>query len=204
MAEVEPYVRGVAALHSPTTAIVDFSAVARAYADDVTAAGGTLRLGYEVAAIERRNGEVRVRSSTGDELAFDRLVVCGGLYSDRLAQMAGEGREPWIVPFRGEYYKLVPERRDLVRGLIYPVPDPAYPFLGVHFTRRVDGGVEIGPNAVLAFKREGYRRTRLLGRRSARRAEVPGVPPARAQALAHGRAGDVGLALQAGVHRPRA
>jgi L-2-hydroxyglutarate oxidase LhgO len=159
MVEIEPYVRGVAALHSPTTAIVDFPAVARAYADDVRAAGGTLRLGYEVAAIERRNGEVRVRSSAGDELAFDRLVVCGGLHSDRLAQMAGEGREPWIVPFRGEYYKLVPERRDLVRGLIYPVPDPAYPFLGVHFTRRVDGGVDIGPNAVLAFKREGYRRT---------------------------------------------
>jgi len=158
MVEVEPYARGVAALHSPTTAIVDFSAVAGAYADDVRAAGGTIRLGYEVAAIERRNGEVRVRSGTGDELAFDRLVVCGGLYSDRLAQMAGEGREPWIVPFRGEYYKLVPERRGLVRGLIYPVPDPAYPFLGVHFTRRVDGGVEIGPNAVLAFKREGYRR----------------------------------------------
>lgn len=158
MAEVEPYVRGVAALHSPTTAIVDFSAVARAYADDIRSAGGTLRLGYEVVGIEPRKGEVRVRSSTGDELTFDRLVVCGGLYSDRLAQMAGEGRDPWIVPFRGEYHKLVPERRDLVRGLIYPVPDPAYPFLGVHFTRRVDGGVEIGPNAVLAFKREGYRR----------------------------------------------
>jgi L-2-hydroxyglutarate oxidase LhgO len=158
MVEIEPYVRGVAALHSPTTAIVDFSAVAGAYADDVRTAGGMIRLGYEVAAIERRNGELRVRSSTGDQLAFDRLVVCGGLYSDRLAQMAGEGREPWIVPFRGEYYKLVPERRGLVKGLIYPVPDPAYPFLGVHFTRRVDGGVEIGPNAVLAFKREGYRR----------------------------------------------
>ncbi len=158
MVEVEPYVRGVAALHSSTTAIVDFAAVARAYADDVRAAGGTILLGNEVVGIERRNGEVRVRSSTGDEVAFDRLVVCGGLYSDRLAQMAGEGREPWIVPFRGEYYKLVPERHDLVRGLIYPVPDPAYPFLGVHFTRRVDGGVDVGPNAVLAFKREGYRR----------------------------------------------
>ena len=95
----------------------------------------------------------------GEELAFDRLVVCGGLHSDRLAQLAGEGREPWIVPFRGEYYKLVPARRELVNGLIYPVPDPAYPFLGVHFTRRVDGDVDIGPNAVLAFKREGYRRT---------------------------------------------
>ncbi|HEX3804422.1 MAG TPA: L-2-hydroxyglutarate oxidase [Solirubrobacteraceae bacterium] len=158
MVEIEPNVRGVAALHSPATAIVDFPAVARAYADDARAAGGSLRLGYEVAAIDRLGGEIRVRSTAGEELAFDRLVVCGGLYSDRLAQMAGEGREPWIVPFRGEYYKLVPERRELVKGLIYPVPDPAYPFLGVHFTRRVDGGVDIGPNAVLAFKREGYRR----------------------------------------------
>jgi L-2-hydroxyglutarate oxidase LhgO len=159
MVEVEPHVRGVSALHSPHTAIVDFPAVARAYADDIRTAGGGLRLGFEVAGIERRNGEVNVRGADGEELAFDRLVVCGGLYSDRLAQMAGEDREPWIVPFRGEYYKLVPERRDMVRGLIYPVPDPAYPFLGVHFTRRVDGGVDIGPNAVLAFKREGYRRT---------------------------------------------
>jgi L-2-hydroxyglutarate oxidase LhgO len=157
--EIEPYVRGVAALHSPQTAIVDFKAVARAYADDVRASGGTVRLGFEVAGIDRSGGELRVRSRAGEELAFDRLVVCGGVYSDRLAQMAGEGREPWIVPFRGEYYRLVPARTELVRGLIYPVPDPAYPFLGVHFTRRVDGGVDIGPNAVLAFKREGYRRT---------------------------------------------
>jgi L-2-hydroxyglutarate oxidase LhgO len=100
-----------------------------------------------------------VRSAAGDELAFDRLVVCGGLQSDRLAALAGEDREPRIVPFRGEYHRLIASRTDLVRGLIYPVPDPAYPFLGVHFTRRVDGGVDIGPNAVLAFEREGYRRT---------------------------------------------
>lgn len=159
MVEIEPYVRGVSALHSPQTAIVDFPAVAGAYADDIRNAGGTVRLGFEVAGIDRRSGEVRVRSAAGEELVFDRLVVCGGLYSDRLAQMAGEDREPWIVPFRGEYYRLVPARTDLVRGLIYPVPDPAYPFLGVHFTRRVDGGVDIGPNAVLAFKREGYTRT---------------------------------------------
>jgi (S)-2-hydroxyglutarate dehydrogenase len=159
MVEIEPYVRGVSALHSPHTAIVDFKAVARAYADDVRASGGTVRLGFQVAGIDRSGGELRVRSSAGEELAFDRLVVCGGLHSDRLAQMAGEDREPWIVPFRGEYYRLVPPRTELVRGLIYPVPDPAYPFLGVHFTRRVDGGVDIGPNAVLAFRREGYRRT---------------------------------------------
>lgn len=159
MLEVEPYVRGVAALHSPHTAIVDFKAVTRAYADDVRAAGGGVRLGFEVAGISRVSGELRVRSTSGDELAFDRLIVCGGLQSDRLAQMAGERREPRIVPFRGEYYRLIPEREHLVRGLIYPVPEPSYPFLGVHFTRRVHGGVDIGPNAVLAFKREGYRRT---------------------------------------------
>lgn len=159
LVEIEPYVRGVAALHSPTTAIVDFRAVAIAYSEDVKAAGGVVRLGFEVAAITRLAGEVRVRSALGEELVFDRLVVCGGLYSDRLAQMAGEDREPWIVPFRGEYYKLIPSRVELVKGLIYPVPDPAYPFLGVHFTRRIDGGVDIGPNAVLAFKREGYRMT---------------------------------------------
>lgn len=159
MVEVEPHVRGASALHSPRTAIVDFRAVTRAYADDVRAAGGTVRLGFEVTAIARSAGEVRVRGADGEELAFDRLIVCGGLHSDRLAEMAGEDREPWIVPFRGEYYRLVPERTTMVRGLIYPVPDPAYPFLGVHFTRRVDGGVDIGPNAVLAFKREGYRRS---------------------------------------------
>lgn len=158
MKEIEPHVEGLEALHSPQTAIVDFPAVARACANDVETAGGSVRLGFEVTSITRVGGEVRVQSATGDQLAFDRLIVCGGLHSDRLAQMAGEGREPSIVPFRGEYYKLIPTRRHLVNGLIYPVPDPAYPFLGVHFTRRVDGNVDIGPNAVLAFKREGYRR----------------------------------------------
>src|SRR5207247_1169847 len=93
-----------------------------------------------------------------DELEFDRVVVCAGVYSDRLARLAGDEREPTIVPFRGEYYRLIPERQVLVRGLIYPVPDPAYPFLGVHFTRRVGGDVDVGPNAVLALSREGYRR----------------------------------------------
>lgn len=162
MAEVEPHVRGTAGLHSPRTAIVDFQAVSRAYAADVRAAGATVRLGFEVAGIERARdagGSIRVRGRAGEELAFDRLIVCAGLHSDRLAQLAGESREPAIVPFRGEYYRLVAARTQLVRGLIYPVPDPAYPFLGVHFTSRVDGGVDIGPNAVLAFKREGYRRT---------------------------------------------
>ena len=157
--DVEPFVDGVSALHSPHTAIVDFSAVTLAYAADVSSRGGVVRLGFEVTGISCRAGEIRVTSGSGEELAFDRLVVCGGLQSDRLAQLSGEDKEPSIIPFRGEYYRLVVDRRDLVRGLIYPVPDPAYPFLGVHFARRIDGGVDIGPNAVLAFAREGYLRT---------------------------------------------
>jgi L-2-hydroxyglutarate oxidase LhgO len=158
--EIEPHAAGVAALHSPHTAIVDFPAVARAFADDVTKAGGTVRLGFEVAAI-RVGSAVTVEAADGagraEPAEFDRLVVCAGLHSDRVARLAGDNGGPAIVPFRGEYYRLVPERGDLVRGLIYPVPDPRYPFLGVHFTRRVDGTVDVGPNAVLALAREGYR-----------------------------------------------
>ncbi|MEW2358363.1 L-2-hydroxyglutarate oxidase [Spirillospora sp. NPDC029432] len=156
--EIEPHAAGIAALHSPETAIVDFTAVARAYAADVTAAGGTLRLGTEVVRIGRRGDAVTVRTGGGEELVFDRLVICAGLQSDRVARLAGDSPAPAIVPFRGEYYRLVPDREHLVRGLIYPVPDPRYPFLGVHFTRRAGGGVDVGPNAVLALAREGYRR----------------------------------------------
>jgi L-2-hydroxyglutarate oxidase LhgO len=158
LSEVEPHVRGAAGLHSPSTAIVDFKAVARALAADLESAGVTLRFGFDVSAIERRGGEVRLCASDGEALAFDRVVLCGGLQSDRLARLAGDGPDPVIVPFRGEYHRLLPSRSDLVRGLIYPVPDPAFPFLGVHFTRRIDGTVDIGPNAVLALAREGYRR----------------------------------------------
>ena len=155
--EIEPHAAGVAALHSPTTAIVDFPAVARAFAGDVRAGGGEVRLGFEVVRLGRSGDRVTV-ASPREELVFDRLVVCAGLQSDRVARLAGDAAGPAIVPFRGEYYRLVPSRTDLVRGLIYPVPDPRYPFLGVHFTRRVDGGVDVGPNAVLALAREGYRR----------------------------------------------
>jgi L-2-hydroxyglutarate oxidase LhgO len=151
---VEPHARGVAALHSPRTAIVDFAAVARALAGDLPA--GALRLGFEVAAIRRGARSAVVRSATGAELEFDTVVVCAGLHSDRVSRLAGDSPGPAIVPFRGEYYRLVPERAGLVRGLIYPVPDPRYPFLGIHLTRRVDGTVEVGPNAVLALAREGY------------------------------------------------
>jgi L-2-hydroxyglutarate oxidase LhgO len=153
--EIEPEVAGIAAVHSPHTAIVGFAAVARALAQQVTDHGGQIHLAREVRAIHPRAGEVRVVA--GDEtFAFDRLVLCAGLQSDRVARLAGDGPGPAIIPFRGEYLRLRPASQHLVRGLIYPVPDPAFPFLGVHFTRRIDGGVDIGPNAVLALAREGY------------------------------------------------
>jgi L-2-hydroxyglutarate oxidase LhgO len=155
--EIEPHAVGVAAVHSPRTAITDFPAVAQALADDVGRAGGTLRLSFQVRAIEQRVGGIAV-SDGRDVSTFDRLVICGGLHTDRLARRAGDDAGPRIVPFRGEYYALIPQRAELVRGLIYPVPDPAYPFLGVHFTRRIDGTVDVGPNAVLALAREGYLR----------------------------------------------
>jgi L-2-hydroxyglutarate oxidase LhgO len=156
--ELEPHVRGVAALHSPTTAIVDYPLIARALAAEITAAGGHVLLGHAVTRIERAGTRVAVHSN-GVRHEFDRLVLCAGLQSDTVAQLAGDDAGPAIVPFRGEYYRLVPNRRNLVNGLVYPVPDPAYPFLGVHLTPRTDGTVDVGPNAVLALAKEGYKRT---------------------------------------------
>ncbi|MGH3001696.1 MAG: L-2-hydroxyglutarate oxidase [Gaiellaceae bacterium] len=155
--EVEPRAAGVAGLHSPTTAVTDYRAIARAFAEDVRAAGGEIALDAEVTAIRVDGGQARVEAG-GGSYGFDLLVLCAGLQSDRVARLAGDDREPAIVPFRGEYYRLAPGREDLIRGLLYPVPDPAYPFLGIHFTSRVHGGVDVGPNAVLALAREGYRR----------------------------------------------
>jgi L-2-hydroxyglutarate oxidase LhgO len=174
--EIEPHATGVSALHSPRTAIVDFPAVTQALAAEVVAAGGSVRLGFEVVRIVRAGSEVVVASSQ-EALTFDLLVVCAGLQSDRVARLAGDTDGPAIVPFRGEYYRLVPSRTSLVRGLIYPVPDPRYPFLGVHFTRRVDGGVDIGPNAVLALAREGYRRRDLHPRDLWETLSWPGFRP---------------------------
>lgn len=157
--ELEPNVRGLAALHSPSTSIVDYAEVTRALAADAIDAGAKVLLRQEITAMRPGSAEVIVSARTAvghEEAAFDRVVVCGGLQSDRLAQMAGDGSDPVIMPFRGEYYALKPHRRDLVNGLVYPVPDPRYPFLGVHITPRVDGEVLIGPNAVLALAREGY------------------------------------------------
>jgi len=158
MTAIEPHVRGVAALHSPHTAVVDFRQVAEAVAEDVQAAGGQVRFGAEVRGIKRIHGRVAVLAG-GEVLSFDRLVICAGLQGDRVAAAAGDGADPRIVPFLGMYYRLVPERRNLVRGLIYPVPDARFPFLGVHLTRTVHGEVLVGPNAVLGLAREAYRAT---------------------------------------------
>lgn len=156
--DIEPHAVGRAALHSPTTAITDFSLVAAAMVEDATDAGAQVVTGFEVTAIERRGEAVEVRAADGRVLRADRVVLAGGLYADRLARLAGDGPSPAIVPFRGEYHQLAPSAAHLVRGLVYPVPDPRYPFLGVHLTKRVDGTVLLGPNAVLATAREGYRK----------------------------------------------
>mgnify|MGYP006284936931 CR=1 FL=1 len=157
--EIEPHVRGVAALHVPGAGIVDYPGMAQALAHRLMEHGHEIRTGAEVLNLHTEPDHVRVVSTAGDVTAR-HAVNCAGLYADRIAEMSGqENLDVQIVPFRGEYYELVPERRDLCRNLIYPVPDPSFPFLGVHFTRMVDGRVECGPSAVLSFAREGYRLT---------------------------------------------
>jgi (S)-2-hydroxyglutarate dehydrogenase len=156
--EIEPHCVGVKALFSPNTGIVDYSRVVRSYADDVRAAGGDVLPGYGVDRISEQPGGVVLHTTAG-EIESQHVVACAGLHADRVAGLSGAPRDPRIVPFRGDYWVLRPDRRDLARNLIYPVPDPAFPFLGVHFTRRLDdGSVWLGPNAVLAFSREGYGR----------------------------------------------
>jgi (S)-2-hydroxyglutarate dehydrogenase len=157
--ELEPACVGMRAIWSPNTGIVDYDRVAAAYADDVRAAGGEILPGHRVQAIHRRASGVLLETPVGDVEAH-RVVACAGLYADRVARLTGGPPDPRIVPFRGDYWVLRPVQRHLARNLIYPVPDPAFPFLGVHFTRRIaDGAVWLGPNAVLAFAREGYRRS---------------------------------------------
>ncbi|HUA06591.1 MAG TPA: L-2-hydroxyglutarate oxidase [Solirubrobacteraceae bacterium] len=160
LTEVEPNVRGVAALHSPETAIADFAAVANAYAAEVTAAGGQIRTSAPVARVQQHASRPTVELEDGSTIQGDRVIVCAGLQADRLALASGEPAEPRIVPFRGEYWQLRPDRSHLVRGLIYPVPDPALPFLGVHLTRKIDGTVVLGPNAILSTARDAYERRR--------------------------------------------
>jgi L-2-hydroxyglutarate oxidase LhgO len=172
---VEPAARGIAALHSPHTAIADFAAVARSLAAELSAAGGEVRLGANVVGVRGSSGGVEVTLADGSTVRGDRAVVCAGLQADRLARASGESASPRIVPFRGEYWKLRPERSGLVRGLIYPVPDPSLPFLGVHLTRKVGGEVWIGPNAVLALAREGYRWRTVRARDAAESLAWPGT-----------------------------
>ena len=156
--EIEPHCAGLLGLLVPSTGITDYATVARKYAEIVATQGGAISTGTEVRRVVRQGTEMIVETTRG-AFAARNVINCAGLHSDRVSRLAGQKPEVRIVPFRGEYYDLIPEREHLVRTLIYPVPDPKFPFLGVHFTRRVRGGVDAGPNAVLAFKREGYRRT---------------------------------------------
>jgi len=160
--EIEPHAAGVKALYVPETGIIDYKKVAAAYAEKVRANGGDIRASHRVLGVLERDGELVAQTSMGD-YRTKHLINCCGLQSDLVAKMmragAAGGEEHRIIPFRGEYYKLAPGRNHLVRNLIYPVPDPAFPFLGVHFTRMASGGIEAGPNAVLAYAREGYRHT---------------------------------------------
>jgi len=153
--EIEPHCNGVAALHVPSTGIVDYVVVAQKYAELISRAGGEIVCGAKVTGFRGQDGHNVVESTAG---SFGAKVVinCAGLYSDTIAKLAGAHIELQIIPFRGEYYEVAPEKRYLVKNLIYPVPDPRFPFLGVHFTRRVNGSVEAGPNALLALRREGY------------------------------------------------
>ncbi len=158
MREIEPHVGGVRALHVPSTGITNYKQVTEKYAELAKNAGVDIKTGARVTGFKHAGSDATVQTLAGDFTA--RLVVnCAGLYSDQIAKLAGHDPGVMIIPFRGEYFDLAPTRQTLVRALIYPVPDPAYPFLGVHFTKRIQGTVDAGPNAVLAFRREGYRRT---------------------------------------------
>ncbi len=156
--ELEPHASGLRALTVPSTGITDYSKVCDKYAERISAQGGAILTSTAVTGLQRRAHEIVVETARG-AFATASAINCAGLFSDRISRMAGEKPEVMIVPFRGEYYDLIPQRSSLVRGLIYPVPDPRFPFLGVHFTRRVNGCVDAGPNAVLAFRREGYTRS---------------------------------------------
>lgn len=171
--EMEPHCTGIAALHVPGTGITDYARVGQTYAELIQQSGGQILTSCEVRGIAKRAGEVVLESTRG-AIKASRIINCAGLHSDRIMRLAGDDSALRIVPFRGEYYEIIPARRQLVRNLIYPVADPRFPFLGVHFTRRISGGIEAGPNAVLALKREGYRKTDFSMRDAAETAVFPG------------------------------
>ncbi len=171
--EYEPHVAGIAGLHVPETGIVDYKQVAQTYAKLIEKAGGVIHTQAKLLSVQREANELRLVTSTG-EVRARHLINCAGLHSDRVARLCGFEPGLKIVPFRGEYYELTPAREHLVKNLIYPVPDPNFPFLGVHFTRMIHGGIEAGPNAVLAFKRHGYTRTSFDARDAWEIATFPG------------------------------
>ncbi len=198
----EPHVRGLSALLVPETAVVDFRVIAEQLAGDIARTGGKVILGHPVLDVDVRSAGVHV-TTDGHELVFDRLVVCAGLQSSLVARMVGAAPDPQIIPFRGEYFEIAAEHTDLVRALVYPVPDPRYPFLGVHFTRGLGGHVHVGPNAVLAMSQEGYRwsdvRLRDVGR-------TFGYPGMRKMARQHWRTGarEIGGSLSKSIFLRRA
>jgi (S)-2-hydroxyglutarate dehydrogenase len=171
--EIEPHAIGLQALLVPSTGVTDYALVCEKYAQLIVANGGTVRTSVAVTGIKRSAQEIVVETNAG-AFATSSVINCAGLYSDRIARMAGDDPGIMIVPFRGEYYDLTPERASLVRALIYPVPDPRFPFLGVHFTRRITGRVDAGPNAVLALAREGYRHSDISARDLASSLAFPG------------------------------
>jgi L-2-hydroxyglutarate oxidase LhgO len=171
--EIEPHCAGIAAMQVPGTGIVDYKKVAAKYAELIQQLGGQLMTSCEVRGIVKGSNEIVLETTRG-AIKAARVINCAGLQSDRILKLTGEARPYQIVPFRGEYYEIVPSRRELVRSLIYPVADPRFPFLGVHFTRRINGGIEAGPNAVLALKREGYKKTDFNLRDAAETAVFPG------------------------------
>ncbi|HEV3510610.1 MAG TPA: L-2-hydroxyglutarate oxidase [Candidatus Sulfotelmatobacter sp.] len=171
--EIEPHAAGLRALVVPSTGVTDYALVCQKYAELITANGGTVLTSAAATGIRRSQSEIVVETPRG-AFATNALINCAGLYSDRISRMAGDEPGVMIVPFRGEYYDLVPERASLVRALIYPVPDPRFPFLGVHFTRRITGKVDAGPNAILALAREGYKQTDISVRDLASSVAFPG------------------------------
>ena len=196
--EVEPHVRALAGLRVPSTGIVSYAQVCEKLAELIGASGGELRYGTRVTALHPDARGYTLETSAG-MFAAHFVINCAGLHSDRLARAAGADPEAQIVPFRGEYYELRPERRHLVRHLIYPVPNPDFPFLGVHFTRMIDGSVHAGPNAVLAFAREGYRKSDINLRDLGESLRYSGFQQLARRNLREGSRRDVALVFQGGV-----
>ena len=203
LAEIEPHTYGVRALWAPHTGIVDYVRVANAYAGKFQSAGGDIFTGAAVTGARQTNSGTALETQRG-ALQARHVINCGGLYADRLAAMMGEETDVRIIPFRGEYYKLAEASEDLVKGLIYPVPDPRFPFLGVHYTRNIHGYVEAGPNAVMAWAREGYRKGNINVGETAGAPDLPRLLEDDCQALEDRNEGDAPVLQQVGVReRPK-